>query len=581
MIRPAGTGPPGSILPASAKTAGRAEPPREAGGIVPGTVPRVPCRRAAGPPPPAARENPGGRARIPTTPGSLSGSGRLSASERPAASRKKPEGDAPPVVHAEPMLLLRPKTADPDKRGAALLLSFMVLVVIVTIVTQIAIGTMTDARVARNDLTLAKMDLAIDSAMMQTRIQLRDDGQADAEASEDEGGGAGPAIPDVGDLASEGEDGAGGDEEPAADKRADFPVERTEFNDVKLRILVQDEDSKFNVLNMVLEDEERAEEGFQIVVRVLDLFREGTEFDVPLTEAQEIADAMRRYMLERDLQILPKPLLLSDDPENDRLGFPLGMREFLAHEDVPEILFSDFRDENDVIVHSIESFLTVWSAMETNTGGPAEPSATPSNDEGAIGSDGPGAGGSSDSGATGGFAVNINTAPPVVLKALFDSRDVHPSFWDEVIEFRNLEDEEAMEDEDGRRREPIYDEYGEEVLELQFFGSLDDLDEIRGWGDFDGETKERIQERLTTTSNTFSIIVTARRPTGSEEEELSSLDARDAARREESLPSLRRTVRQIVWRHTVEEEVVVTPVFPWEVLPSSPYEVLDYPDEDR
>lgn len=480
------------------------------------------------------------------------------------------------------MLLLRPKSADPAKRGAALLLSFMVLVVIVTIVTQISLGTMTDARVARNDLALAKMDLAIDSAMMQTRIQLRDDGQADADASaEEEGGGGAPAVPDVGDLAGGGEDGEDSGEAPPADKKADFPIERTEFNDIKLRILIQDEDSKFNVLNMALEDEERAEDGFQVVVRVLDLFREGTEFDLSVSDAQEVAEAMRRYMLERDLQVLPKPVLLSDDPDNERFGFPMGLREFLAHEDVPEILFRDFRDENDVVVHSIESFLTVWSSLRVHTGGAAEPSGVPSDDEGALGNDGPTAGGQSSGSASGGFAVNINTAPPVVLKALFDDRDVHPSFWDEVIEFRNLEDEEAMEDEDGQRREPILDEYGDEVLELQFFSSLDDLDEIRGWGDFDGETQERIQERLTTTSNTFSIFVTARRPTSAEEQDFESLDPRDAAKREESSPALRRTVRQIVWRHTVEEEVRVTPVFPWEVLPSAPFEVIDYPDERR
>ncbi|MCA8981924.1 MAG: hypothetical protein H6831_04675 [Planctomycetes bacterium] len=478
------------------------------------------------------------------------------------------------------MKLLRSKSADPAKQGSVLLLSFMVLIVVVTIVTQISIGTMTDARVARNDLTLARMDLAIESAMMQARIQLRDDGAADAEA--DGGGDSGaPAVPDIGDLGSSGEE--GDSQEVPADKKADFPPERTELNQISLRILIQDEDSKINVLNMLAVDEERAEEAFQRVVRVLDLFREGTEFDVSLADAQEMAEVMRRHMLERDTQLLPRPHLLSDSSEDERRGFPLGMREFLSHEEIPEVLFMDFRDENDVIVHSIESFLTVWSSPRLYSGsGGSDGSTAPTSDEGAPESDAPTTGGSSSSDeTTGGYAVNVNTAPPVVLKSLFDDRVVNPAFWDEVIEHRNLEDEEAMKDEDGERREPIYDEFGEEELELQFFGTTEDLVEMRSWGDFDGELQARIKELLTTKSSTFSIIITARRPTSANEDAETGMDPRDAARQEEDSPALKRVVRSVVWRHQVEDEVVVTPIVPWEILPSSPYEVLDYPEEDR
>lgn len=481
------------------------------------------------------------------------------------------------------MKLLRFKTVDRTKQGAALLLSFMVLIVVVTIVTQISIGTMTDARVARNDLTLARMDLAIESAMMQARIQLRDDGAADAEAEGGEEGGA-PGVPDVGDIG--GGDEEGGTQEVPADKKADFPPERTELNEVSLRILIQDEDGKLNILTMLDADEDRAEAAYQRVVRVFDLFREGTDFDVSLSDAQEIVEVMRRHMLERDTQLLPRPVLLSDSTEDDRRGLPLELREFLIHEEIPELLFMDFRDENDVIVHSIESFLTVWSSPRlysgnsdtSNTGTPAPPA----NDEGAPESDAPttGSGSGSDS-STGGYAVNINTASPVVLKSLFDDREVNPAFWDEVIEYRNLEDEEAMLDEDGERREPIYDEFGEEELELQFFGSTEDLIEVRSWGDFDGEMQSRIKELLTTKSSTFSIIITARRPTAANEADTTGMDPRDAARAEEDSPALKRVVRSVVWRHQVEDEFVVTPIVPWDSLPSSPFEVLDYPEEDR
>jgi len=477
------------------------------------------------------------------------------------------------------MKLLRSTAAAEAKKGAALLLSFMVLIVVVTIVTQISIGTMTDARVARNDLTLAHMDLAIESAMIQSRIQLRDDAAADAESEGgDEEGGA-PAVPDVGDM---GGDEEGGGEDAPADKKADFPTERTELNEISLRIQIQDEDGKINILNMLSADEDRAEEGFLRVVRVLDLFREGTDFDVPLSEAQEIAEVMRRHMLERDTQLLPRPVLLSDSSEDDRRGLPLSLREFLIHEEVPDVLFMDFRDEDDTIVHSIESFLTVWSSPRLYSSNPDTGSGTaPASDDGAPESDGPTTASGADDTETGGYAVNVNTAPPVVLKSLFDDRVVNPSFWDEVIEYRNLEDEAAMEDEDGNRREPIYDEFGEEELELQFFGTTEDLSEMRSWGDFDGELQAQIKEMLTTQSATFSIVITARRSTSANEDSTTGMDPRKAAREEEKSAALKKVVRAVVWRHQVEDEFVVTPIVPWETLPSSPYDVLDYPDEDR
>jgi len=313
------------------------------------------------------------------------------------------------------------------------------------------------------------------------------------------------------------------------------------------------------------------------------MFREGTDFDLELAEAQDVAEAMRRHMLERDTQDLPKPVLLSDDEERERIGLPLGLREFLIHEDVPEVLFVDFRDENDVIVHSIESFLTVWSSPRLFSGDSSDaPGVLPDDDAGAPTSDGgPTSSGGDDDEEIGGFAVNLNTAPPVVLKALFDDRDVNPAFWDELIEYRNLEDEEAMEDDDGERREPIRDEYGEEQLELQYFGSVDDLGEIRSWGDFDGELQERIKAQLTTRSATFSIIVTALKPTAVNEQDQGGLSAKEAAKAEEESAALRRVVRQVVWRHKVADEFVVTEIIPWEGLRYYPQAVLDYPDEDR
>ena len=76
------------------------------------------------------------------------------------------------------------------RSGAALLLSVLVLIVLITIVFQIRVTTMTDARVARNDVGLTTMELAIEAAKLEVFEQLK----ADAEASASQGEGAG-AMP--------------------------------------------------------------------------------------------------------------------------------------------------------------------------------------------------------------------------------------------------------------------------------------------------------------------------------------------------------------------------------------------------
>ena len=72
----------------------------------------------------------------------------------------------------------------PERRGAALLLSLLILMVLVAIVIQLNVSTGTDARMARNDVTLSAMDLAVESAILQELETLKTDADSDA------GGGA-------------------------------------------------------------------------------------------------------------------------------------------------------------------------------------------------------------------------------------------------------------------------------------------------------------------------------------------------------------------------------------------------------
>ncbi|MAF64182.1 MAG: hypothetical protein CMJ84_00800 [Planctomycetes bacterium] len=505
------------------------------------------------------------------------------------------------------------------KRGTALLLSILVLFVVITIVFQISIGSMTDARIARNDVRLTTMDLAIESAVFDVLEQLRSDGEAAQDGAADPtdpAAGMGAAAASGGDPQA----GMGGetDGEPAAsDSHEDEwgRPQRHDINEVDMRILVQDEDSKVNVLNMLNADEEVADEAFQRVVRVLDLCREGTLEDINGRDAEDMAETMRDHMLERDRSLLPRPELLTDDEENENLGLPLSLREFLTLMHFEERHFRDYRDEDGTPVHSIGSFLTVFSSPATLSSAPTQSgspqaggagalsaasgevtTATASGD-GAMGADGGegagaaaaaasgagGAGGGSGSESTpasAGFGVNLNTAPPAVLKALLDDRDVSSRFWDEVIEYRNLEEEDEYDEEEDD--EPFYDEYGEEIIQRQVFDTLDELGELRGWEDQDVEVQEMIKDLLTTQSNVFSIYITARIETGVERFEEQAMTASEAARMEEqSGGALVRTVRMIVWRRTGGEEIELLPIIPWEILDYVPLEVLDFPDEER
>lgn len=265
-------------------------------------------------------------------------------------------------------------------------------------------------------------------------------------------------------------------------------------------------------------------------------------------------------------------------------------------------MFRSYRDEYDVRVHGLGQFLTVWSSPGTvtdqenrepsdgNNDSPAEPEADAEGEEGVDPTgDSPETGsdpqqpqgqdqGASDTGASSaGYGVNLNLAPAAVLHSLFDSRIVNGRFWDDVIEYRNLEEE----DEDGETsdEEPLYDEFNNEILDRRIFESLDELSEVRSWDNLDSESQSLILSMLETQSSVFTVYITARRDMSSN---LASefADPREKARMEEE-PSgaLVRTVRSVVWRRTGDDGIEIIPIIPWEVIGYVPQEVEDYPED--
>jgi hypothetical protein len=529
------------------------------------------------------------------------------------------------------------------------MLSLLVLFVLVAIVFQLNISTGTDARIARNEVVLTQMDLAIASAQLEVFEKLKSDAESgDSGAAGGIGGGGGGALDGLGGLSSAAGGGgssgspfgggggnplgggggagaggggggaAGGQQGPTDSKMDEWArPERTTINELDLRIFIQDEDSKYNLLAILTKDENEARKALDRLTRVLDMCREGTEADIDSARARRMAEAIQEHLKKRLDSVLPRPTLLTD-PDKDgnptESGLPLSLAEFVVLPSFEESDFRDFRDSKGRVVHSIGSFLTVWTALSTRselaqqqgqsggaggptTGGGAGPTASIPGAGGAGGggstgataqgssaaSSGVGSGTGGASTATG-IAVNVNTAPAAVLKALFDDRDVPPTFWDGVIEYRNLEDEEAKEEAEKEleETEPVLDEWGREILQRKFFKSLADLKEADGWENLEPQQQVEVQQLLTVQSSVFSICITARKRIAAEDGSAMLDDPSEVRKREEQGGFLTRTVRMVVWRRSGGADgIELVPLECWETLDYSPYEVLDYPEEER
>ncbi len=541
------------------------------------------------------------------------------------------------------MKILRNRSAHPaayERRGAALLLSLLILLVLVAIVIQLNVSTGTDARMARNDVTLTMMDLAAESAILQELETLKTDAESDSSSGGAPGAPAAAGTPTAPTPAG-GAGAAGAGSQPASsDSRRDewASPQRTEINEIKLRIVVVDEDSKYNVLNMLNPDQKEADAAFDRVVRILDLCRDGTDSDIDQTTAEDMAKAMRDHMTKRKQSKLPRPKLLTDLPKNEDQGLPLSMREFMPLEPFEDSHFKDFRDSNGLVVHSITSFLTVWTSIGSapaaagaNTSGGAAGAGTgntPTNGNGANnatnknsttntdgtkpndstspqtnngasggaaaasgqGSAAGGAAGASGAGTvTGGYGVNVNTAPVAVLHGLLDSRDVPSRFWDKLVEWRNLEDEDEKEKAKQQQAESSspapeeqLDEYGEPMIKRQFFDTLQKLSDVDGYSDLPAEQQAKINQLLTTQSSVFSIYVVARKSTSVDTTADLGLTPAEQRKREETRgDTLLRVVHAVYWRHKDGQDTTMTPIVRWEVLDYLPYEVLDFPPDDR
>ncbi len=445
-------------------------------------------------------------------------------------------------------LLSSHKVGAREQRGAALLITFLVLIVVLMIVYQVNRITASEQIEASRSLILTKMDHAIDAAFLQVEQDLLADGQEDAEDEEGEGDPAmDPAAAMAGQGGEDGEAGAGEGEAGPVDSFNDdwAAVQSTSIGEQDLSIYVIDEDRKFNILSMLTEDVEESQEAQLIVARILDRCREGTRVDIESGTAEDMARAMKTFLEDRIGGTFPAPNHLGDSESGSIM--PLSMREFVAIEPFSAHHFQDYLDEDGNRVHAIDCFLTVYSSPAI---GPEAETQL-------------------------GYAVNVNTAPLPVLVGLFDPSLVDLSLWREVIEHRN---EEQEEEEDSQDQEPQLNEFGEPLLATKDFQATTDLESLPTMENMDPETRDLVMARLKVDSQVFSVTITARESTllelGMDPQEMSREEREHAER---SGTDLVRTVRRVLWRQSGEQAATHILVL-WDVLDHAPLELLDKED---
>ncbi len=162
-----------------------------------------------------------------------------------------------------------------------------------------------------------------------------------------------------------------------------------------------------------------------------------------------------------------------------------------------------------------------------------------------------------------------------------DDREISGRWLDSVIEYRNLE-EKKEDDKATEEADPVYDEYGRVVIVRQVFDNLSELDQVPGAERLSGDPKAEFLKLLTTKSNVFSIYVTARIINPNDRTGRTYDGPPLPGEHDDELGNgLTRTVRAVVWRVTTDDGTTIVPIVRWEVLDYTPFEVLDYPDDDR
>jgi hypothetical protein len=436
----------------------------------------------------------------------------------------------------------------PSQRGVALVLTLIFAILLYVLIAELVVSGRMVRLTGENDALLARMRNHMDYTLFEVQEQLLED-MAGAAASEESASGAG-AMPTGGLPTGGGGAGAGGEEEqtdPAAavDSSRDAWFQPTAHadNDLTTYVWVEDENRKFNVFALFSPEEEFAKQSRERLVRLIDVLREDTEFDVSASDAERIVRELEEWSRRSGTDAVPRPPLKSEEEKDRDLVLPLHLDDLLMLPSVTEELFYDKVLDGRVIL-GLESVLTVWTSLAADPGDPrkmeqqrlnAQASGT-GQGAGQTGAQNQAPGQAGTSGQQGrtsgtgtnnastqnqpppqpegeGIRINLNTAPGPVLRCLFDPGKVPDSVIEAILRYRNEVDEEAMAKQSEETGETSYD-YGElqlgDDVQRRFFTAVSDLEKVPEFANLpDPELKAEFQRLCTTKSDVFSVHMAA------------------------------------------------------------------------
>jgi hypothetical protein len=508
-----------------------------------------------------------------------------------------------------------------SERGIALLLTLFVVLIVAAIVMQLAVATSSDYAVSSNLAVSARLDGAADCAFVDARKQLVEDAQASAQ-----GGQGGPMGGAGSQLAGGGPpDPSGGQQPDDSDSMNDTWAhdQETVVGDVQVRVHVEDENRKFNLLTLVSNDQDFARASRERLVRIIDRMREfnGSQYDLNNAEAETIAANIQSW-LEGQRRDFDRPALLSNKADNT-ITCASTIDEMLLVEGVNEFILYDQKVDG-FEYPGLASVLTVWTSLEAGPIKKDGESSTPSNSQQNPASPTPeqqNTGGTTEqgmkdstsvtgkpkdpataSGRSAGVKININTASPAILRSLLPSFDLPTDIVDAIIKYRNQLDEEKMKasresgEYSGADLPPGVDpltklvdrtvyKSGEGGPPTNYFRSTEDLNKVDEWKNFGNENaKKDFLKLITTKSDVFSIYVTARPTTGRGANVSKGADAFGIATTlpgdvdENDMPGgIVKRVRQVVWRRAAKSSVVLLPVLVREERFDRKVMAIDFP----
>jgi type II secretory pathway component PulK len=396
---------------------------------------------------------------------------------------------------------------NPRESGVALVITLLILTILIVIVFQLSYTTKVNLRLAKNRLDGTVLEYAFLGALTRAKEYIS------ADARENEWDGPTDSWATVSLSADEGLEEYDYARDPWYDGEEGGDAESR----VELEVAIIDEDRKLNIsllrprpandrnqrderdrnrsgdnrnrddsgqprereqrepTNRLAEEKIR-ERVFDGLISILAEFREGTPYALTGTDARDIAESIRDYIVRPTRRNAPDDEIPTPQTEDYPL---LTVDELLLIPGVTEDLLYDFEDPDQpsFIVPGLLHFVTVWSSG----------------------------------------LVNVNTAPEIVLRALFepDNRDRAA----DIVEYRDSGEEEQDRDSDrdrdsrdedrdrDRDRRSSRDRDEDEEESAGIFKQVSELQNSV----LDNESYQEILPFITTRSTVFSVHVTGKR----------------------------------------------------------------------